>query len=339
MKTLYKRALIAGVCLGVIGAVVVIKNDPYGKAVSQDTTITIASGSDFSTLKDSLKSSGVINNMATFELVARLRSLDQSVKAGHYTLKQGESYMSIVRKLRAGEQTPVDLTFNNIRSLEQLAGVISKSIEPDSSSLVALMKSDSVQKSYGLDQRTMMAMFIPDTYEFYWTTSAGKFMERMYKQYDNFWNEKRTAQLKALGLTRIEAITLASIVYEESKMVKEMPTIAGVYLNRLRIKMPLQADPTVKFAVGDPTLKRVLFKHLEVDSPYNTYKYNGLPPGPIAMPSVAAIESVLNPQKHNYLYFCAKADFSGEHAFARTLSEHNRNAAAYSRELNRRKIR
>lgn len=335
-----KKLLLAIIVLIVLGAIALATIDnPYSEAINDDASITLASGSDFGMLKDSLKSSGVLNSMSTFELVSRLRSLDSSVKAGHYTLKKGDSYMAIVQRLRAGEQTPITVTFNNIRSLKQFAGVVSKSIEPDSLELITLLKNDSIQQSYGMNQKTMLGMFIPDSYEFYWTTSATKFIDRMHSLYDQFWSEKRLADLKKSGLSRIEAITLASIVYEESKIVDEMPTIAGVYLNRLRIGMPLQADPTVKFAIGDPSLRRILFKHLEVDSPYNTYKYAGLPPGPIAMPSVAAIESVLNPQKHNYLYFCAKADFSGRHAFARTLSEHNRNAAAYSRELNKRKIK
>lgn len=339
MKAIYKIILLV-VTVGIVAAgALAVKFNPFAVAVDSDTSFTIATGSDYGVLRDSLEASGAINSMSTFELIARLRSLDSNVKPGYYTLDKGQNYMDIVLKLRAGEQTPITVTFNNIRSLEQFAGAVSKSIEADSTQLITLLRSDSVQASYGLDQRTMLAMFIPNSYEFYWNTSAESFLARMKGQYDSFWNDSRSAKLSESGLSRLEAITLASVVYEESKIVDEMPTIAGVYLNRLRIGMPLQADPTVKFAVGDPTLRRILFKHLEVDSPYNTYKYAGLPPGPIAMPSVAAIESVLNPQKHNYLYFCANADFSGRHAFARTLSEHNRNAAAYSRELNRRGIR
>ncbi len=337
MKRSYKLILLAIVACTAIAFATI--DNPYSEAVNKDASITICSGSDFSTLKDSLRASGALNSMSTFELVARLRKLDGSVKAGHYTLSEGDSYMTIVRRFRGGEQTPITVTFNNIRSLEQFAGVVSKSIEADSMELLTLLRNDSLQRSYGMNSQTMLGMFIPNSYEFYWTVSASKFIDRMHDMYNSFWNEKRLAQLQKSKLSRIEAITLASIVYEESKIVDEMPTIAGVYLNRLRIGMPLQADPTVKFAVGDPSLKRILFKHLEYDSPYNTYKYRGLPPGPIAMPSVAAIESVLNPQSHKYLYFCAKADFSGRHAFARTLSEHNRNAAAYSKELNRRKIK
>ena len=181
-------------------------------------------------------------------------------------------------------------------------------------------------------------MFIPNTYEMYWNSSADDFIRRMKKESDRFW-KSRDAKLARTGLSRDEATTLASIVYEETKRKDEMPVVAGVYINRLKRGMPLQADPTVKFAVGDFSIKRVLYAHLDVDSPYNTYKYSGLPPGPICMPSIAAIDAVLDYADHDYLYFCAKDDLSGAHNFAKTLADHNRNAAAYARALNRLKIK
>ena len=187
-------------------------------------------------------------------------------------------------------------------------------------------------------RQTFMAMFIPNTYEVYWNCSVNDLLQRMKRESDRFW-ASRDAKLARCGLTRNEAITLASIVYEETKRQSEMPVVAGVYINRLRRGMPLQADPTVKFALGDFSLRRILHKHLEVDSPYNTYRVVGLPPGPICMPSIAAIDAVLNYQEHDYLYFCAKEDLSGAHNFARTLAEHNRNARAYAAALNRLKIR
>lgn len=330
-------ALLSLFVVAVMGAVGLYFN-PMTPAVNSDMNIRIATGSSYTTLRDTLENRGVINNINKFDMVARLLSFE-NVRGGNYNLKEGDSYMRVVRQLRAGEQTPVIVTFNNIRSLEQLAGAVSKSLEADSAELVSLLKNDSIQKSMGLDSRTMLSMFIPDSYEFYWNTSAVSFISKMQSHYNSFWNESRLSKLKALNMSRTEVITLASIVYEESKITDEMPTIAGVYMNRLRIGMQLQADPTVKFALGDPTLRRILYVHLEVDSPYNTYKNRGLPPGPICMPSISAIESVLNYENHKYLYFCANADFSGRHAFATNLSQHNRNAAAYSAELNRRGIR
>ena len=230
------------------------------------------------------------------------------------------------------------VTFNNVRTLDRLAGSVSRRIEPDSATLAETLTDPATAERYGYTPQTFMAMFVPDTYEMYWNCSAGDFLDRMKRESDRFWKE-REAKLARSGLSREEAVTLASIVYEETKKKEEMPRVAGVYVNRLRRGMPLQADPTVKFALGDFSIRRVLFAHLEVDSPYNTYKHAGLPPGPICMPSIAAIDAVLDFEAHDYLYFCAKDDLSGAHVFARTLPEHNRNAQAYARALNWRGIR
>ena len=192
--------------------------------------------------------------------------------------------------------------------------------------------------SLGFTRETIPALFIPNTYEIYWNVSPERFMARMKQEYNRFWTEERRKKAEALGLTPVEVSTLASIVEEESAVADEYPTIAGLYLNRLKAGMPLQADPTVKFAAGDFALQRILDKHLAIDSPYNTYKYAGLPPGPIRIPSIRAIDAVLNPAHHRYFYMCAKEDFSGRHNFAATLAEHNRNANRYRAELNRRKI-
>ncbi|MBE5033601.1 endolytic transglycosylase MltG [Rikenellaceae bacterium DSM 108975] len=310
-----------------------------GSAVVHDTDLYLPTGADYATLLDSLGRSGEkIRQMPKFRNHALLAGLHKGVHPGRYRLKEGMSYGEVIAMLRQGHQTPVRVTFNNIRTLPQLAGAVARQLEPDSASLAALFTSDSAAAAYGFAPAEFLGMFVPNTYEFYWNTSPAGFLARMKKEYDRFWDRERRALLDSVGLSRTEAVTLASIVYEETKMSDEMPTVAGVYMNRLRIGMPLQADPTVKFAVGDFTLRRILNRHLTVDSPYNTYKHTGLPPGPICMPSIRAVDAVLNYRHHKYLYFCAKPDFSGYHVFSATLAGHNRNAQAYARALNEAKI-
>jgi UPF0755 protein len=253
-------------------------------------------------------------------------------------IEPGMSNNNIVNILRSGRQTPVNVTFNNIRTLEELAGRIGGQIEADSASLSAFLSDESNYSAEGFDRRTVISVFIPDTYQLYWSVDPQGFYRRMLKEYMAFWDSDRMAAAEALGLTPVEVSVLASIVDEEASKADEKPRIAGLYLNRLRLGIPLQADPTVKFAVNDFTLRRILNKHLEVDSPYNTYKFKGLPPGPIRCPSRSGLEAVLNAEKHEYLYMVAKFDSSGYHNFSRTLAEHNKYAAAYRRELNRRKI-
>lgn len=258
--------------------------------------------------------------------MARRHGLDTALKAGRYELKEGMSYVRTVRMLRLGWQVPVRVTFNNIRTPDRLAGILARKLEPDSAAWLAALTSDSLARVYGLTPQTILTLCIPNTYEFFWNTSPDTFLQRMRQESDKFWTS-RDAKLSRSGLTRQQAYILASIVYEETKRKNEMPRVAGVYVNRLKRGMPLQADPTVKYAVGDFALRRVLNRHLEVDSPYNTYKYPGLPPGPICMPSIDALDGVVDFENHDYLYFCAKDDLSGAHAFARTLAEHNRQCA------------
>lgn len=230
------------------------------------------------------------------------------------------------------------LTFNNIRFKEDLAERLDEQLMIDKDELLQLLDDSAYCDSLGFTPQTIVALFIPNTYEVYWNIPADKLIQRMKKEYDVFWTSERLAKAKAVKLTPVEVATLASIVEEESASTSEYPVIAGLYLNRLRAGMPLQADPTVKFAVGDFSLKRILFEHLEADSPYNTYKHAGLPPGPLRVPSIKGMDAVLNYMQHNYLYMCAKEDFSGRHNFAVTLAEHSRNANRYRAELNRRKI-
>lgn len=309
-----------------------------GQAVACDAVVLIPTGSDYGRLADSLRSGGAIPDFRRFDLTARAMGLDRAVRPGRYALKEGMTYREVINRLKAGLQSPARVTFNNVRTLDRLAGSVSRRLELDSASLAGLLLADSTAARCGYAPQTFLAMFIPNTYELYWNCSSDEFLSRMQRENERFW-QSRERKLARTGLNRIEAYTLASIVYEETKRTDEMPRVAGVYINRLKRGMPLQADPTVRFALGDFSIRRVLNKHLEVDSPYNTYRHPGLPPGPICMPSIAAIDAVLDYENHDYLYFCAKDDLSGSHAFARSLAEHNRNAQAYARALNRRGIR
>ena len=309
-------------------------------AMRRDYELRLSTGGDIRTLFDSLDNSGAVRNPARLRRAASLLSLDEGhYHPGAYRLGHGMNYIRLVRTLQRGLQSPVRVTFNNIRSLTALAAALSRQLEPDSAAFARTLTDPETAARFGFTPRTFMAMFIPDTYEFYWTATPVSFVERMSKEYSRFWNEERLARLAPLAMTREQVSTLASIVYEETKKSDEMATVAGVYINRLRLGMPLQADPTVKFAVGDFTLKRLLNCHKTVDSPYNTYKYPGLPPGPISMPSVRAIDAVLGYQHHNYLYFCARADFSGYHTFSVTLAQHERCATEYHRALDHLGIR
>jgi UPF0755 protein len=300
--------------------------------------IYIKTGASFSDLCNELERANVLQNRNSFEWVAEKKHYPNKIKPGRYKLTNRMSNKQLIQLLLSGEQEPLKLTFNNIRTIEQLAGVVCKHLETDSAELVKLLRNSDFLIGYYLNPNTAISIFIPNTYEFYWNTNANQFVKRMYKEWTAFWNEERLKKAQEIGLTNIEATILASIVDEETNLSSEYPVIAGVYMNRLKKGMMLQADPTIKFALGDFTMKRVLKKDIEVKSPYNTYKNKGLPPGPICMPSIKAIDGVLNYEHHKYLYFCAKADFSGYHAFANTLKQHNQNAEAYWQALNKNKI-
>jgi UPF0755 protein len=261
------------------------------------------------------------------------------VKAGKYAITPKTTYLEAVRMLRSGHQTPVKLTFNNIRLKKDFAERIGNQLIFDSEDLVDRLNDPDIAASFGLDTTTILTLFIPNTYEIYWNTPVDKFLERMKKEYDRFWTKERLAKTEEMHLSPTEVSILASIVEEETAAKQEYPVVAGLYMNRLKKGMLLQADPTVKFAVGDVTLRRILNAHLQVESPYNTYKNQGLPPGPIRIPSINGIDGVLNYRNHSYIYMCAKEDFSGTHNFAVTLDEHNRNAQKYREALNRNHIR
>ena len=277
----------------------------------KNVELFIPTGSNYNLLKANLADAHFIVNGKSFNWVANKKELPDNIHPGHYVVKNGMSNNQLVNMLRGGLQTPVKVTFNNIRDVNQL----------------------------GFNNYTIPALFLPDTYEFYWNTDAEGFIVRMFQEYNKFWNEERKQQAQSKGLTSIQVSTLASIVNKETNMSDEMPRVAGVYLNRLKNNWLLQADPTLVFAWNDFSIKRVLDRHKEIESPYNTYKYPGLPPGPICIPSLTAVKAVLDAEDHHYFYFCAKEDFSGYHNFAKTLAEHNRNAAKYQQALNQRGIK
>ena len=308
------------------------------KSVKEKIAVYLPLDATYQQLADSV--APAVQHMESFIKVAKRAGLETNFKPGRYLFTPDKSNKDLVRMLQKGWEQPMMLTLGgNIRSLEKLSGILGRKLACDSASFAQYFAREEVWKENGFDKGTFMAMFLPNTYEVYWTITPQKFVERMKKEYGKFWNSERKAKAKEIGLSEIEVSILASIVCEETNYVPEMPAVAGVYINRLKRGMKLDADPTVKFALGDPTVKRILFRHLKVDSPYNTYLYAGLPPGPITIPGIKGIDAVLNYQNHNYLYFCANSNMDGTHKFARTLSEHNVNARAYQTALNKLKIR
>jgi UPF0755 protein len=327
--------LLCGIAVGSVLYVV------KANAVLAEGSLFVPRGTDYPTLVDSLRAGHKIRFEVAFKLYSRRIGLTENVKPGHYLLKKGMNIIEVARMLGLGEQTPVKVVVNPARIPGQLASRVSAQIEADSTALHAVMRDPEILAEYGyVGELELFSMFVPNTYEMWWTTTPEEFVARMNREYDRFWNADRLDKLKKSPLhTRMEVITLASILYEETRKSDEMPRMAGAYLNRIKKGMPLQADPTVKYAVGDFTLRRILRKHLKTPSPYNTYLNRGLPPTPICMPSIAAIDAVLDAESNNYLYFCARADFSGYHDFAATYGEHLRNARRYTAELNKRNIR
>lgn len=307
-------------------------------STKEDYSLYIYSNDDFETIKNTLYSDAIIINKRSFEWFAKKIDYPKYIKSGHYVIKDGMNNRQLLNMLRSGNQKPVKFTFNNIRTIEQLAARIDEQLETDSLSIINALRANETLKEMGFDKESAAALFIPNTYELYWNIDANEFVEKMINEYNHFWNKDRLNKAKKLNLTPIEVSVLASIVDKETTKVSEMPRIAGVYLNRLKRHWMLQADPTLVFALGDFEIKRVLDVHKEIDSPYNTYKYVGLPPGPICIPSIAAIDAVLNAENHKYFYFCAKADMSGYHVFARNMKEHNINAERYRKALNKKKI-
>jgi UPF0755 protein len=296
--------------------------------------LEIPSNSVYKNVVDKLYEERVINDAVSFSFVAKILGYQEAVKPGLYQIEPKMNNLQLVRMLRSGQQTPVRVTFNTVRTQEELAEKISVNLEVSKEQVLELLQDSVYIRKFGFEEETVMSLFIPNTYEFWWDTSAEELFERMHKEYQSFWTEARSQKAQDLGLSKEDVSTLASIVQAESQKSDERPRIAGVYLNRLRIGMPLQADPTLVFAAGDFTIKRLTAKQMAIDSPYNTYKYAGLPPGPINLPDINSLDAVLNYEKHSYLYFCAKEDFSGYHSFAVGYDEHLSNARRYQRALN-----
>ncbi len=281
---------------------------------------------------------GEVGSMRGFVWQSDYRDYPHHIRTGRYAIRPGESTYHVFSRLLRGYQEPVNLTVGSVRTPDRLARSIGRQLMIDSAEVTKVLNDTLLRRQMGYTKETFPTLFIPNTYEVYWDMSAEEFLARMEQEHQRFWNAERLAKAEALKMTPTEVSTLASIVEEETNNSAEKPLVAGLYLNRLRIGMPLQADPTVKFAVQDFTLRRILTKHLSTPSPYNTYLNQGLPPGPIRIPSPEGIDAVLNATKHDYLYMCAKEDFSGTHNFAKTLREHNKNAQKYQIALNKRKI-
>lgn len=307
-------------------------------ADGKEVSINIPTSANFEDVKQLLYERGLIIHRSNFIWWAEKKNYPDLIKPGRYVVRNGMNNNELVALLRSGNQVPVKVTFNNIRDIYQLAGKVSKQIEADSVSLVREMTSNSVMESMGLTAETLSIIYIPNTYEFYWNTLAEGFVSRMYEEYLRFWNSDRKNKAALMGMSVPEVITLASIVEKETNKNDEKELIAGVYVNRLERGWRLQADPTLIYAIGDFSIKRVLNVHLDFDSPYNTYKYGGIPPGPICIPSISSIDAVLNYKNEGYLYFCAKDDLSGYHAFAKTNMQHNRNAKKYQTALDKMRI-
>ena len=303
--------------------------------------ITIPTGASYEQVLDSLSALGVHPNRTVFDpLAERMNWKKEQMRAGRFALEPGMSAVELIRRLRAGRQQTAEVVLTVEREPMNVAAKAARFLEADSLAFVRLFQDEDYLRSIGYTPETLQTLFIPNTYELYWNASPREFVDRMIKEHARFWDaDGRRAKAEKLGLTPAEVYTLASIVYSESLARSEQPRIAGLYLNRLRQGIKLQSDPTAVFANRVFGIKRVLNKHIEVDHPYNTYFYAGLPPGPIAMPTVSAIDAVLNPEQHDYLYMCAKGDNSGLHNFAETLAGHTRNIAVYVANLKARGLR
>ncbi len=341
-----KKLLIILAVLLLLAAVAVIWSYSAWKTMFRDpaginrqpVSIYIPTGADYQQLEDSLLAHRLVNDTAWFRRLAEYKKLNKHVYPGHYRIQPGISLNSLINKFRGGLQDPVNVTFNNIRDMQTFAGRIGSQLELDSARLIQLLNNEQLLDSLGTNRLNLLGFFIPNTYELYWNTDARDFLFRMKKEHQRFWNERRLKKAAEIDMTPEEVTTLASIVNEETNQVSEMDRIAGVYINRLQTGMPLQADPTLKYALGDWSIRRLLNKDKTIKSSYNTYTYIGLPPGPISMPSPQAIDQVLNYEKHNYLFFVASVDRPGFHEFSKTNRQHNIKANKYRRYLHEQEI-
>jgi UPF0755 protein len=299
----------------------------------------IHTGATYEDVYKTIRDQQIVRDTTTFNWAADNMKYKNRVKPGRYHLKSGMSNRRLINMLASGAQEPVTLSFHNLRLKEEFAGFVAKKIEPDSAAIIALLDSSKFLEQYGLNTDNVYTVFIPNTYQLYWNTSPEKFFKRMYANYEKFWTPERKQQAAAINLSPVQVSVLASIVDAEALHDDEMPTIAGLYLNRLKIGMKLESDPSLIFAEKNFKIRRVLNSDKIYNSPYNTYLHAGLPPGPIMMPSVNALNAVLDYKKSDYIYMCAKEDFSGNHNFATTLAQHNINAAKWRQALNERNIK
>lgn len=333
-----KRMIAAGIGLGIC-IVGIISFMLFGHIFRIQTTafVYVDDNDTSDSVQIKIKKAANPRLSAGFTLLSTFTGYE--TKAGRYGIEPDECMFQVFRKFQRGRQTPVTLTLPSVRTLDRLAGTLGRKLMIDSAKWATAFGDSAFCRQYGYDTTTLACLFIPNTYEVYWTVSLEQFMQRMQKESKTFWNKERLRKAQEIGLSPNEVITLASIVDEETANNAEKPMVAGMYVNRLKSHMPLQADPTIKFALKKFNLRRIYHNQLNIESPYNTYRQTGLPPGPIRIPSITGIDAVLNHVKHEYLYMCAKEDFSGTHNFARTYGEHLNNAAKYSAALNARGIK
>ncbi len=342
-----KKILVVILLMGAVAGVI-FAYSVYGKFFDPNTTfnneeanVYIRTGAMYGDVREELKP--FIEDMESLDAVAQRKGYINNIRPGHFVIKKNSGNNDIINSIRSGN-IPVKISFNNQERLVDLAGRISQQLEADSTALIKAFTDEEFLEKNNLTKETALTMYIPNTYEFYWNTDAIDFRDRMAKEHDRFWNEDRLAKAKKLNLTPTEVYTVASIVQKETARVDERPRVAGVYLNRLKRGMKLDADPTVIYAVKkqkndfDIVIKRVLYKDLETDSPYNTYRYPGVPPGPIFMPDISAIDAVLNPELHDYIYFVANVSKPGYHMFAKTAAQHNANRRQYIEWINKQGI-
>jgi len=346
-KSFFKKFIISILLIFIIGGGIAVFvgyrliYQPNVKLSGKKTEIIfVRTGSTYEDVLNTLLEEHIIVNRASFERLAELKGYKSKVKAGRYRVRNNMNNNELINMLRAGIQEPVKITFNNIRTKDELVSRVCKKIEADSMQMLELLNNDGFLDKYDLTADNALCMFLPNTYEVYWNTQSDEFLDRMANEFKKFWNDARKSKAKAIGLSPVKVSVLASIVQaEQNRFNDEKAIIAGLYINRIKKGMPLESDPTLIYAKGDFTITRVLNEDKEVDSPYNTYRHTGLPPGPICLPELSSLEAVLNYTKSDYIFMCAKEDFSGRHNFAKTNEEHNRNAQKYRQGLNERNIR
>ncbi len=333
-------ALVVILFIALVGCLIFYYLRYFGPNVSdKQEYLYIHTGEGYDQVYKTIRDEGIVKDTTTFNWAAHNMKYTQKVKPGRYKLKPGMSNRKFINMLLSGNQEPVTLSFHNLRLKEQFAGFVGKKLEPDSASIIHLLDSADFVKQFGFNTDNVYTVFMPDSYDIYWNTTPEKLFKRMYEHYQNFWTTERKQKAAAINLTPIEVSILASIVDGEALHDDEMPTIAGLYLNRLKRGQKLESDPTVIFAIHDFNIRRVLNKDKSFNSPYNTYLHTGLPPGPVQMPSVNAINAVLNYKHSDYIYMCAKEDFSGYHNFATNLADHLVNARKFQHALDERNIK